>query len=68
VIPRLFNKVSIKPESLTGDAGDSAGALRKYLEAQNITSYIPPISKLRDPYSHEPGFHVVHLICIEGIG
>ena len=68
VIPKLLEEVPLKPESLTADSSYSVGELRKHLQDQNITDYIPIHSKQKSGIAVRQGFeyHEGYLICPEG--
>jgi len=67
-IPKLLEEVPIKPESLTADSSYSVGELRKHLQDQNVTDYIPIHSKQKNGIAVRQGFkyHEDYLICPEG--
>ena len=68
IIPKLLGELPIAPQSLTADSTYSMGELRKYLEDQNITAYIPfsPHQKKGIDLRRDFEYHEEYLICPEG--
>ena len=68
MIPKLLRELPIAPLSLTADSTYSMGELRKHLQDQNITAYIPfsPHQKKGIDFRRDFEYHEEYLICPEG--
>ena len=68
MIPKLLRELPITPQSLTADSTYSIGELRKHLQDQNITAYIPfsPHQKKGIDLRRDFEYHEEYLICPEG--
>ena len=64
----MLEQLPIRPETLTGDTGYSAGRLRERLEELGITAYIPIHPNQDNSVVAQRGFtfHGDHLVCPEG--
>jgi transposase len=67
-IPKLLEVIPVKPESLTADSSYSVGELRRHLQDEEITGYIPIHPRHKSGIAVTQGFeyHEGYLICPEG--